>query len=41
MFQLVTPHLKKLGLLLGLLDFQDGKAVYEMPQQKHLGPVAC
>lgn len=25
----------------GLLDFQEGKAVYEMSQQELLGPVAC
>ena len=51
MFRLVIPHLKKLGLLspriqpryrqAGLLDFQEGKAVYEMSQQELLGPVAC
>jgi hypothetical protein len=51
MFRLVIPHLKKLGLLspriqpryreLGLLDFQDGKTVYEMSEQELLGPVAC
>lgn len=50
MFRLVIPHLKKLGLLspriqpryreLGLLDFQSGKAVYEMSERELLDPVA-
>lgn len=49
MFRLVIPHLKKLGLLsariqpryreLGLLDYLDGKTVYEMSEQELLGPV--